>query len=57
MELLLDNNKNKKKIIIIIIIITDLYSTFRSEDTETLKPPKTPKGGVVRHFPAKLAIS
>jgi len=26
----------KKKIIIIIIIITDLYSAFRSEDTEAL---------------------
>jgi len=29
-----ENNNNNKKIII--IIITDLYSTFRSEDTEVL---------------------
>ena len=34
-----NNNNNNKKIIIIIIIIiiiTDLYSAFRSEDTEAL---------------------
>jgi len=31
-----NNNNNIKKIIIIIIIITDLYSAFRSEDTEAL---------------------
>ena len=29
-------DKARQRIIIIIIIITDLYSTFRSEDTEAL---------------------